>query len=247
MTTGHSAGIVGDLRAIPDPGARLAIHLRHYVTSLATALGDKFPALTWLVGPTAVREAAIAYARLHPPLQPCIAEYGGDFPRFLSQHAPARLPYLQSFGELEWAIAQASIAIEERPITWTELASLDAERIVDATLALQPGVRHVRAAWRIDQLMQTYLAGTAPERFVLIDVPTFVEVQGARGAFRLTLLDASTFAFRTALAASRTVGDAADAALAIDPMFDPGNALRAIVDMRLVTRCSIREREAFSR
>lgn len=247
MTTGDGRRIAADLRGGGDPRARLAIHLRHYATSLATALRNKFPALTWLVGPSVMSDAAIVYARLHPPLEPCIAEYGREFPKYLSQHPrAAELPYLLSFGELEWAIAQASIAIARRPLTWTEVANVDAERIVDATLALQPGVYHVRSAWRIDELMQAYLNEATPERFVLMEVPTLLEVQGARGAFRLTRLDAATFAFRAALAASRTVGDAADAALAIEPAFDAGHGLRAIVDARLATHYSIREQEALS-
>jgi hypothetical protein len=99
---------------------------------------------------------------------------------------------------------------------------------------LQPGVHYVRADWCIDELMQTYLRGVAPERFVLVDAVTPIEVRGARGAFRLTRLDAATFAFRTTLAAGRTVGEAADVALILDQTFDPGCALRALVDAELV-------------
>jgi hypothetical protein len=247
MTTGDGAQIVADLRGGPDAGARLAIHLRHYVTSLAAALTDKFPALAWLVGRAALHGAAVGYARLHPPLQPCIAEYGQGFPQFLARHAQAaQLPYLQSFGELEWAIAQTSIAIDTRPLTWAEVASVNVERIVDSTVQLQPGVRYVRASWRIDELMQTFLTGIPPERFALIEASTLLEIQGARGAFRLTRLDAATFAFRTSLAAHRTVGKAAEAALAVDPAFDAGQSLRGIVDANLVTSHSVHEREVRS-
>ena len=247
MTTGDTTALTGHLIGGSDPDARLAIHLRHYATSLATALCDKFPASAWLAGTAALREAADAYTRLHPPLQPCIAEYGRDFPQFLARHARApKLPYLASFAELEWAVGQASIAIDVAALSWTELANRGAEGLVDATLALQPGVQYVRADWRIDELMQTYLGGAAPERFVLLEVATPIEVHGARGAFQLTRLDAATFAFRTALAAGRTLGDAAETALAIDATFDPGNALRALVDARLVIDTSIGPREAAS-
>jgi hypothetical protein len=244
MTSGDGAAIVGELRGGADPGTRLAIHLRHYAASLATALRDKYPALAWLVGEAALREAAVAYARVQPPQQPCIAEYGRDFPAFLARHPRAAgLPYLPSFGELEWAVAQASIAVEEPALKWHELAGLEAERIVDATLTLQPGVYHVRADWRIDELMQTYLTGAPPERFVLVEEPALLEVQGARGEFRLTRLGPATFAFRTALAACRTVGDAADAALALDSAFDAGAELRAIFAARLPIRYSTHEQE----
>jgi hypothetical protein len=245
MTTGDGTGLAGCLIGAVDPDARLAIHLRHYTASLATALCEKFPASAWLLGSVMMRDAAVAYARLHPPMQPCIAEYGQGFPQFLAQHAGAgQLPYIESFAQLERALGQASIAIEETPLTWPGLADLCAERIVDSALALQPGVHYVRASWRIDELMQTYLAGAAPERFVLTDATTLIEVRGARGSFRLARLDEATFAFRTALAAGRTIGDAADSALAIDPTFDPGSGLRALVEERLVIGSSTREEEA---
>ena len=245
MTTGDATELVGHLRGGSDSRSRLAIHLRHYATSLATALCDKFPASAWLVGAATMRDAANAYVRLHPPLQPCIAEYGEDFPQFLSRQAfAAHLPYVQSFAELEWAVGHASIAIEAPPLTWPELANLGAEHIVDSTLVLQLGVHYVRAAWRIDELMQTYLAGAAPDRFVLTAAPTAIEVLGARGAVRLTRLDEATFAFRAALAVGRTIGDAADSTLAINATFDPGTALRALLNERLVTSCSTHEQEA---
>jgi hypothetical protein len=245
MTSGDGATLGGHVRGGRDPGQRLAIHLRHYATSLAAALWDKFAASAWVVGAEAMREAAHAYARLHPPLQPCIAEYGRDFPQFLAGHPGAgRLRYVGSFAELEWAVAQASIAVDAPPLSWTELAACGAERVVDARLALQPGVHYVRAEWCIDELMQIYLSGVAPERFVLVDADTRIEVRGTRGTVKLVRLDAATFAFRTALAAGRTVGEAADAALHLDQGFDPGSELRALVDAGLVAASSAGTRES---
>lgn len=244
MTTGDGTLLSGHLIGGSDPDARLAIHLRHYAMSLATALCDKFPASAWLSGTAVVREAAEAYTRLHPPLQPCIAEYGREFPQFLARHpSAAHLPYLASFAELEWAVGQVSIAIEVAPLSWTELTNRGIEGLIDSVLALQPGVHYVRADWRIDELMYAYLGGAAPERFVLLDLATLIEVRGARGALQLSRLDPATFAFRMALAAGRALGDAADTALTIDATFDPGKALRALVEARLVTDSSIDEQE----
>jgi hypothetical protein len=244
MTSGDGAAVAAQLRGGDDPRARLAIHLRHYATSLATALCDKFPASTWLVGADVMRDAARAFARLHPPQQPCIAEYGRDFPQFLARHSrAAQLPYLASFAELEWAVAHATIAVDSPPLSWSALASCGAERLVDSTLALQPGLHYLRADWRIDELLQTYLGGAAPERFVLLDAVTRIEVHGARGAFRLTRLDAGSFAFRAALAAGRTIGDAADAALTVDPDLALGDALRTMADAGFITGGAARHPE----
>src|SRR5438046_2938925 len=54
-----------------DPQARLAIHRHHYQASLARALLDKFPAVSWLAGECFATEAAHAFVRAHPPAAPC--------------------------------------------------------------------------------------------------------------------------------------------------------------------------------
>lgn len=236
MTTGEGAPGVMQLWGGANPGKRLNIHLRHYEASLTAALGDKFPACAWLAGADVVSPAARAYVHAHPPTQPCIAEYGEDFPQFLANHGRARtLPYLESFAELEWAVGRASIAIDDPPLSWSEIGRIGSERLIDSVLALQPGLRYLCSAWAVDQLMTTYLSGTEPERFVLPESDTFIEVRGARGTVHLARLDGATFTFRRDLAAGRSVGDAAGSALDRDSTFDPGEALRLLVRAGLIT------------
>jgi hypothetical protein len=245
MTTGDAnrfdAALVGGL----EPRNRIAIHVRHYETSLTAALCDKFPAAAWLAGADLVREAARAYVHLRPPSQPCIAEYGADFPPFLAAFGRApSVPYLESFAALEWAVAQASIAIERAPCSWPELASRGPERLLDSALSLQPGLHYRCSKWRVDELMTTYLTGAEPERFVLAESGTFIEVRGVRGTVRLARLDADAFAFRSALAEGRAIGAAAAAALDCNAGFDSGAALRSLVHAGLVTAVSARHKES---
>ena len=141
------AVIMGDVDAVSqylvggaDPRGRLGIHRRHYETSLITALCDKFPATAWLVGADVVAAAAREYIRAHPPSRPCIAEYGGGFPEFLSGYGrAAAIPYLKSFAELERAVGDASIAIDLPPLQWSEVANVGPERLLDLNVTLQPG------------------------------------------------------------------------------------------------------------
>lgn len=235
MTTGDAAHLDATLAHV-EPRNRVAIHLRHYEASLTAALCDKFPASAWLVGAEPVRAAARAYVRAHPPAEPCIAEYGGGFPQFLGSFGRASsLPYLTSFAVLEWAVGQVSIATEHVPRSWSELSQVGPDRLLEATLALQPGLRYLRSTWRIDELMTTYLSGAEPERFVLGEAITLIEVRGARGSVRLERLDSPTFAFREALAQGRSIGDAAIGALELDAAFDAGAALRSLAHAGLVT------------
>lgn len=247
MTAGEAARFDVELVGGTVPRNRLGIHLRHYAASLTAALLEKFPACVWLLGSDCMRNAARAYARLYPPRQPCVAEYGRDFPRFLAGHGrAAALPYVESFAALEWAVGRASIATDRPPCSWAELAAVGADRLVDSTLALQPGLHYCESAWRVDELMTTYLRGAAPERFVLDEAQTFIEIRGARGAVSLERLDGAQFAFRTALARGRSIGDAASAALAHDSAFDPGEALQSLAHAGLVTGLSTGAREPAS-
>jgi hypothetical protein len=244
MTSGDGAALRESLAGGREPGTRLAIHLRHYVASLTVALCDKYPATVWLVGASLVRDAAGAYARSHPPSQPCIAEYGRDFPEFIGRHSGAAdLPYLAAFASLEWAVGRVSIATDAPALSWAEVAREGSERILDSVVTLQPGLLYLRAPWRVDELMQAHLSGAAPTRFVLLESPTLIEVRGTRGTVRFARLGAAEFAFRAALAAQQTIGDAAEAALELDDAFDTGVALRELITSGAVTGISAAARE----
>ena len=236
LTTGDAGNIDVVLVGGAAPRERLRIHLRHYEASLTSALLDKFPACRWLLGGECVRNAARTFVRVLPPCQPCIAEYGQCFPQFLAGYGrAASLPYVESFAALEWAFGQASIATDSAPCSWAELTAAGPDRLVDAALELQPGLRYGESSWRIDEIMKIYLRGAAPERFVLAEEPTFLEIRGARGTVSLARLDPAEYAFRSALAQRRPIGDAAAAALARDSAFDAGQALKSLAAAGLVT------------
>jgi hypothetical protein len=247
MTTGEREPFAPHLAEGVYPPKRLYVHIRHYEASLTAALRDKFPACGWLAGTDLVSAAARAYVHAHPPTQPCIAEYGRDFPNFLVTYGRApTLPYLESFAELEWAVGRASIAIDHPSISWLDIGRIGAERLVDAVLSLQPGLSYLHSAWGVDQLMTTYLTGVEPERFVLPESEAFIEVRGARGTVPLTRLAGATFTFRSELAHGQSLGDAAGGALELDSTFDAGEALRLLVHAGLVTAAAVSQRENVS-
>jgi hypothetical protein len=230
---GATAPLRGALRGGGEPLRRLAVHQRHYEASLVAALGQKFPACAWLAGAELVTAAARAYVHAHPPRRPCIAEYGETFPEFLAERA-VDLPYLGAFATLEWAVGQASIAIDVPALAWADLADLGSESLLDTPLELQPGTRYLRLGWAVDELMAAFLSETEPDEFVLAEIDAPIEIRGARGQVSLRRLDAGLFAFRAALAAGATVGAAAERAVALDAAFDPGRALRQTAQAGLV-------------
>ncbi len=231
--------VLGCLAGGSDPRARLGIHQRHYETSLVTALCDKFPATAWLAGADVVAAAAREYIRAHPPSRPCIAEYGGGFPEFLSGYGrAAAIPYLKSFADLERAVGDVSIAVDLPPLQWSEVANEGPERLLDLNLTLQPGLRYLHSAWGVDELMTMYLEEARQETFVMSEADTLVEIRGARGALSLARVDPTTFAFRVALNSGNSIASAAESALELDATFDAGAALQRLVLSGLATRLS---------
>jgi len=239
----RDAVILGDANRVADlligggdPGRRLAIHQRHYHSSLESALLGKFQATGWLVGTPFLQEAIRDFVRKHPPHAPCMAEYGDSFPQFISQLPSAdRVPYLLAFAELEWCLGQAAISVDQPAIGLESVSRTGPEDLHDAVLGLQPGLHYLSAAWPVDELIKLYLSETKPDHFALAPAEVWVEVHGSRGSFEIDRVDAAEFSFRRAVREGQSIGNAAVGALDIDSSFEPGRALVQLIDQGRVT------------
>jgi len=215
---------------------RFEIHRRNYEASLVNALLEKFPASAWLAGTSFLSHAAMLYVHRHPPEAPCIAEYGGGFPQFLSECPDVeRAPYLRPFAELEWCVGHVAIAVDDPGVPQDAFRAIPPELLPDLTLLLQPGVRYLAAEWPVDDLMKLYLAEAAPEYLSFEPATTWLEIRGARGEFSLTRLARGEFLFRQSVREGNSIGAAAECALDGDPSFDPATALASLIASGLVT------------
>lgn len=235
VVTGQSAGIAPMLVGGWNPEKRLEVHRRHYETSLVTALLVKFPATAWLAGTRFLTEAATRFVRDCPPQSPCIAEYGEEFPEFLSTcPAAERRPYLREFAELEWHVGHVAVAVDGAALSAKDFSPIDTDALLETLLVLQPGIRYVRAAWPIDELLKLYLTDTAPDRYEFKPGEVCIEVRGARGEFHVERLDAGDYMFRKSISQGLPLGDAAERALEASPAFNPGRGLAALIGAGLV-------------
>lgn len=226
------AGLVGGT----DARARLAIHQRHYHASLVTSLLARFPATGWLVGSQPLIDVAQVFVRRQPPVAPCIAEYGADFPDWLGRSPTGgRVPYLTEFARFDWHLGRVAVQVDAPSLSTRDLANCPADRLADLRLTPQPGLAYLEAGWPIDTLMTIFLRDDAPDQLALAPEPLCLEVRGARGEFRFRRLEPSEFAFRRALHRGAALHDAAAAALSADASFNPGLALTALLAQGLVT------------
>jgi hypothetical protein len=217
------------------PEKRLTVHQRNYHSSLVDALLVKFPATGWLIGTPLLTDAAQRFVREHPPHAPCIAEYGDGFSAFLSACAKARrIPYLRDFAELEWRVGRVAIAVDVPSPPGDVFGCLPADELPNLHLSLQPGLHYWHASWPVDDLMRLFLADTAPEHLEVEPADICLEIRGARGEFVLNRLVPAEFFFRESLAQGGSIGDAVESALNVDPGFDPGQAIAALIVNHLI-------------
>jgi hypothetical protein len=231
VVDGDTAGIAPLLIGGRDPGQRLAIHQRHYRSSLVAAIRTKFPATAWLLGMPFLDEAAEQFVQQQPPAAPCIAEYGEEFPCFLSTYlGGARAPYLCSFAELEWHLGQVAIAVDQPALALDAFSTLEINTLMDASLMLQAGLRYLHASWPVDDLMKLYLTDTAHSEYRLAPADVWLEVRGSRGEFQINRLNAAEFVFRKAVLDRQSIGNAAQRALDTNAEFDAGQAFTTLVN-----------------
>lgn len=219
-----------------DATRRMAIHRRHYRASLVAIVMGRFPATTWLLGSDPVEAAAARFIGAFPPSAPCLAEYGAAFPAFLgTQPALGRIAYLEPFADLEWHFGRLLVAVDGPALNPAVLAALNADDLAATALLLQGGVYYRHAAWPIDKLMTLFLRKTAPEQPTLGEEAVWIEARGARGEVGLNRLTEGEWTFREALWRGWPIGEAADRAWHVEPRFDPGAALAAMLSRALVT------------
>jgi hypothetical protein len=132
-------------------------------------------------------------------------------------------------------VSVLAIANRGSAVAREQLATIDLRDVADLGVTLQSGVHYLRAAWPVDELITMYLADIAPDSWTLRDEDVWVRTRGAGGAISFSRLSAGDYALRVSLTAGHTLGEAADEALDVDPSFQPGLALLALVDDGLIT------------
>ncbi len=243
VVDGDAAGIAPQLVGGRDPGRRLAIHQRHHRSRLVAAIRTKFPATGWLLGTPFLDEAAEQFVQQHPPPGPCIAEYGEEFPRFLSTYSgAARVPYLYSFAKLEWHLGQVAISVDRPALMLEVFSRFEIDTVMDTRLTLQPGLRYLHAFWPVDDLMRLYLTDTAPAEYRLAPEDVWLEVRGARGEFHIDRLDAAEFTFRAAILDGQSIAAAAERALDTEAEFDVERAFTTLMHGGYVIGTTSRDR-----
>jgi hypothetical protein len=211
-------GVTAHHRTVP--ARRFAVYRNNVVSGLVKALRSRFPVVEKIVGDEFFAAMARVFVTEEPPRSPVLAAYGDGFPAFIAAFAPAReLPYLADVARLEAARTRAYHAADATPVGADRFATLDSDVTGDIRIAMHPSTEIVRSPFPIVTIwaMNSGEQALAPiENWrgedALVARP-YLDVQ-------VRALPQGGAAFLLALVAGRSLGAAAEAALADDPGFD---------------------------
>jgi hypothetical protein len=213
--------------------ARLRIHRHHVRRSLVAALASTFPTVQAIVGEAFFRTMAEGFVLGELPAQPVLAEYGAGFPAFVSGYRPAaELPYLADMAALDWAMNIAFHAPLEDRLTGTSLADLPAERLFELKPVLAAGSTLLRSPYPIDRIWHASQPGTTVASVSLNEGPASVLVLRRPDDAAFACLEPPDAAFVAALAAGASLGQAAEAALSIEPRSDTSDTFARLLSLQ---------------
>jgi len=216
------------------PKARFAIYRNNVVFGLIEALGARFPVCRRLLGAECFDATAALFARQAPPRSPVLHEYGEGFAEFLVAFPPfAEFDYLGDMARFEAALGRAYHAPDATPLAPAALASLKAEELDHAALALHPSLEIVASRRPILSIWRAHQGDEPPEILTLercedalilrpdLDVETHLLPSGGR-------------VFLTAILEGRTLGEAVAHALRSAEGFDLAAMLSLLFSSRAI-------------
>jgi hypothetical protein len=221
---------------VPGATRRFAVHRNNVVSGLVKALAARFPAVEKIVGRDFFAAMAHAFVVERPPRSPLLANYGDEFPDFISPFAPAReLPYLADVARIEAARSRAYHAADATPVGASQFAALDVSALRGLRFDLHPSFEIVCSQHPIVTIwaMNSGARALAPieawsaEDALIVRPYLDVEIR--------QLPPGGAMLLRT-LADGRSLGEAIDSAQADCAEFDLTGNLAGLIGWGLVRR-----------
>jgi len=214
---------------------RLSIYRANMVAAAEKALASACPVVRQVVGNDFFRGLAREYQRGTPSTSGDLTDYGQSFADFLAGFEHVRdLPYLPDLARLEWAVHRASGAADATGWDPSSLGAVAPDRQAAIRFQWAPGTAIVPSRHPIVRIWTIHQPGHDGEFSVAWKRAETALV--ARDGFIVRVSDCSAAdaCFIAASLAGTSLGDAAEATLAIHPSFDLGALLGRVLAARQV-------------
>jgi uncharacterized protein (UPF0276 family) len=206
---------------------RLALYRGNLGATWDKTLSGAYPVIQALVGEEFFAALARAFGMANPSTDGDLNRYGERFPDFLAafRHV-AEYPYFPDVARCEWALHRAHHEIGATALDPAALASLTPAQFDQVRFTLHPACTLIASDWAAVDIWLAHQTGddaAMPELLAQNNYAVTVRPQ-----WQATLLPLSRGAHTALqhLQHGETLGDALDAALAVESEFDPGKWLQ---------------------
>ena len=193
--------------------------------NLAGALANAYPIVRKIVGEDFFKAMAHEYTRQHPSWSGDLNEHGARLPGFLASFPYTQdLPYLPDVAHMEWVAHIAHFAA-------------DAEPTGELPFKLAPGTTPMRSDWPLARLWEVHQDGYHGE--ISVDfVPGPHRILVYRPEWRVEVRPISLGEYRFIAGAGRgePLGELLEAAVALDPAFEPASSLARLGKLGALTQ-----------
>jgi Putative DNA-binding domain len=219
---------------------KLALYRGNLHGAWIKALENAYPVLKALVGEEFFNGLAIFYGKTVPSQAGDLNLFGEGLPAFIRTFAAvAAYPYFADLASLEWALHRAHYADDVVPWSVQQWMETDSTTLLDAHMAIHPACALVSSNYAITRVWQAHQVEsevTLPED---LDLPSHALI--VRESWWPSVLDisAAAHAMFDQLMVGKSLGDALDAALTLDPDFDFAGQWRTWIALHAVTGASM--------
>jgi putative DNA-binding protein len=219
-----------------DPEDRLLVYRNNMFGSLTRALQGVYPVTQRLVGEGFFKYACTQYIGQHPPSSGDVDWYGQEFAEFMRTFPPAAgLVYLPDIARLEWACHRVFFEADHGPLPLERLADVPAADYGDLKFRLHPATRLIHSDYPIHRIWEVNQAGYEGSQTVDLDMGGIdLLVKRPGHSAELEPLSCGQWAFLSAIAAGRTLGEASEATLEREADFDFAVSLRRFIAERVL-------------
>jgi hypothetical protein len=206
---------------------RLALYRGNLSATSEKALAAAYPVLQALVGEEFFAALARAFGKQQPSTSGDLNQYGEGFADFLAgfEHV-AEYPYFPDMARCEWAVHSAHYAATEAAFDPALLATWTPDQFDQAHCRLHPACHLLTSRWAIADLWLAHQPDSATPFPDVLEVPCFLLVSRPQWHVVLLPISHAGYAALKLLQQGETLGNAVDAALAIDASFDLGTHLQ---------------------
>ncbi len=229
---------------------RWHVYEHGYLARIVDALQLEYRAVARIIGDGPFHALVRRYLTRCVPRSFDLGHAGDRFADFLEgDELTCALPFLPDLARAERHLAEAFVAGDAEPLTWSALRVLDPAAVLDLRVRARPGTGLVRSRWPIADLWRLHDVPDEDVDVALEDRSQIVLIHRVGFAARLSTIGALEASLvELALAGDTSLAEAyeraAEAAEEPSPVNDWIAAFRSLVELEVLTPTAARSSDA---